>query len=269
MFHIIRLDHVPHFVFIGMYIQLEGSSHFDADMFGVLGSSLLSLRERNLVAILGGDMNCRFGQLNLAFKEQRLAYIENTDTTSNYYGRTYGIDLCNGCKIFPLNHLRMHDRTFPGGFTYYKADKKSQIDYVFTDKAGMKYIEKYEICDKNWHLSDHRPLCIDFKASEAINCHSLLRRSKDLNYEFDPQQTKPTRYLANYDSDIFQGYLNDNYRGIEKVALDELEKENLKRKQADFKKMEEANKNFNKLQQCLNGYTAGDTAELLGIYQNF
>ena len=37
---------------------------------------------------------------------------------------------------------------------------------------------------------------------------------------------------------------------------------------SDFKKMEEANKNFNKLQQCLNGDIAGDTAELLGAYQN-
>ena len=286
----LRLDHIPQFVFIGMYIQPERSSHFDSDMFGILGSYLLSLRERNLVPILGGDMNCRFGELSYAFQEQRLAYVENKDNTSNYHGRTYGIDLCNSCKIFPLNHLRMYNRTFPGDFTYHKADKKSQIDYVFTDRTGMKYIKNYEICSENWHLSDHLPLCLEIKASEAINCHALLRRSKDLNYEFDPQQTKPTRYLANYDADIFQDYLKSNYRSIEKAVLDELENENLngaittfeeqlkraykiskkkvsKTEQADFKKMEKANENFNKLQQCMNGDIAGDTAELLEAYQ--
>ena len=286
----LRLDHIPQFVFIGMYIQPEGSSHFDGDMFGILGSYLLSLRERNLVPILGGDMNCRFGELNIAFQEQRLAYTENKDSTSNHHGRTYGIDLCDSCKIFPLNHLKMYNRTFAGDFTYHKADKKSQIDYVFTDRTGLKYIEKFEICVDSWHLSNHRPLCLEIKASESINCHTLWRRSKDLNYEFDPQQTKPTRYLATYDTDIFQGYLNDNHRNVEKAVLRELEKENLngalitfeehlkkaykiskkkvsRTEQVEYKKMEQANANFNKLQECLNGEIDGDTTELLEAYK--
>ena len=286
----LRLDHVPQFVFIGMYIQPEGSPHFDGDMFGILASYLLSLRERNLVPILGGDMNCRFGELNYAFREQSVAYMENTDSTSNYHGRTYGVDLCNTCKIFPLNHLKMCNRTFPGSFTYHKADKKSQIDYVFTDRAGLKCIKNYEICEENWHLSDHRPLCLEIKASKAVNCNALLRRSKDLNYEFDPQQTKPMRYLATYDVDVFQSYLKDSYGRIERAVIDELGKENLNgaiitfeeqlkkaykvskkrvrnNERTDFKKMEEANKNFNQLQKCLNGDIVGDTAELLEAYQ--
>ena len=46
-------------------------------------------------------------------------------------------------------------------------------------------------------------------------------------YEFDPLQTKPTRYLANYDSDIFERYLKENYNIIERNVLKEFEKENL------------------------------------------
>ena len=98
----------------------------------------------------------------------------------------------------------MYNKTFPGDFTYYKTEKKSQIDYVFTTRAGMKFVKNFSICNESWHLSDHRPLCLEIKANEAINCHGLLRRAQDLNYEFDPQLNKPTRYLASYDAEIFE-----------------------------------------------------------------
>ena len=102
----------------------------------------------------------------------------------------------------------MHNKTYPGDFTYLKAEKKSQIDYVFTDRIGVKSIKDFSICSENWHLSDHRPICVEIKATEAINSYSLLRRAKDLNYEFDPLHTKPKRYLSNYDTEIFQDYLS-------------------------------------------------------------
>ena len=90
-----------------------------------------------------------------------------------------------------LNHLRMCGKTYPGDFTYYKAEKKSQLDFVFTDRVGMKYVKDYTICNENWHLSDHRPLCLEIRATEAISCNAVLRRAKDLNYEFDPHHVKP------------------------------------------------------------------------------
>ena len=223
----LRLDHIPHLVFIGTYIQPEGSPHFDADMFGSLGSHLLSLNERNLIPMLGGDLNCRFGELKNAFQEQRLAYIDNLDSNSNHHGRTYGIELCNSCKIFPLNHLQMCSRSYQGDFTYFKAERKSQIDFAFTNRIGIKCIKDYDICNESWHLSDHRPLCLEVKAVESISCQSLLRRAKDLNYEFDPQLTKPVRYLSTYDADRFQDYLKDNYSRIEASVLKEVGNENL------------------------------------------
>ena len=287
----LRLDQIPHFAFIGTYIQPEGSSHFDPDMFGTLGSHVLSLHEKNLIPILGGDMNCRFGELNNAFQEQRLAYLDNKDNVSNHHGRTYGIELCNSCKIFPLNHLRMYNKTHQGDFTYFKAERKSQIDLVFTNRAGIKYVKGYDICNESWHLSDHRPLCLELKAVESISCQSLLRRSKDLNYEFDPLLTKPVRYLSTYDAGRFQDYLKDNFSSIETKVLNEIEKENVnraidqfeehlkraykiakvkvdKKEQIQYKKIEEANTHFDKLQKCLNGEIAGDKTELLEAYQN-
>ena len=288
-----RLDFIPEFVFIGAYIQPENSLHFDADMFGALGSHLILLREKNLTPILGGDLNCRFGEMNYAFREQKLSYTVNADSSSNHHGRTYGVDMCNSCGVFPLNHLRLNNITYPGDHTYYKAEKRSQIDFVYTDRIGAKAIIDFTIMNENWHLSDHRPVCLEIKAAESINCSMLLRRAKDLNYEFDPYHVKPVRYLSRYDEDTFKGYLEGNYASIERSVLGELEKENIngaiikmeenlakayrisKKKnfvnnddKEDIKNMEEANEHFNNLQKCMSGDIIADKDEMLGNYQN-
>ena len=164
-----RLDFMPEIVFIGAYIQPESSPHFDADMFADLASHLLSLREKNLTPILGGDLNCRYGEMNHAFREQKLSYSVNADSSSNHHGRTYGVDMCNSCGVFPMNHLRMNNKDFPGDFTYQKAEKRSQIDFIYTDRIGVKTVIDFKIMNENWHLSDHKPVCLEIKAAESIN----------------------------------------------------------------------------------------------------
>ena len=64
---------------------------------------LMSLRERKLTPIMGGDLNCRFGNLNHLY--QGLLYGDNADVSSNKHGLTYGKDLCLVGDVFPLNHL--------------------------------------------------------------------------------------------------------------------------------------------------------------------
>ena len=44
-----RLDFVPHFIFIGVYIQPINSPYFDSNMYGILSELILSYRERNLI----------------------------------------------------------------------------------------------------------------------------------------------------------------------------------------------------------------------------
>ena len=117
-----------------------------------------------------------------------------------------------------------------------------------------------------------------------------MRLEYELFFKVNAVSSQDLTDLATYDTDIFQGYLQDSYGRIEKAVIDELEKENLngaiitfeeqlkkaykiskkkvrKNEQPEIKKMEEANMNFNKLQQCLNGDIAGDTAEFLEAYQ--
>ena len=175
----LRLDYAPNFIIIGTYIQPESSPYFNEVMFSDLNELLISSCETGLIPIMGGDMNCRYGSLNVTFSGMNLVYNENADVNSNHHGRTYGIDLCTSASIFPLNHLKQ--KKFTGDFTYYKADKKSQIDFVYTNKAGLKHITELNIPNEDWHLSDHRPIMIDLKTPKYVNCAALLQRAKDLN----------------------------------------------------------------------------------------
>ena len=149
-----RLNFIPTFVFIGCYIQPENSKYFDPDMFGELGALLMTLQERKLNPIMGGDLNCRFGNLNQLREETGLLYGENSDMSSNKHGLTYGKDLCMVGDVFPLNHLIYRGKTFDGDCTYFKGNKKSQIDYVFTNKNGIKLVENFSIQKDDWHLSE-------------------------------------------------------------------------------------------------------------------
>ena len=258
-------------------------------MFGVLGSLIISSREKSLIPILGGDINCRFGDLNQAFHEQKMCYSGNVDINTNSNGLIYGVDMCNSSLIFPINHLKIGNTTFPGDYTYQKAEKKSQIDFVFTDCAGLKCIIDFIIPNENWHLSDHRPVCLEIKANESIDCSLLLRRAKDLNYVFDPNHTKPVRYLANYNHKVFERWLKSDFPAIEKAVMAELGKENLNGalfqiedhvakiyRTSKIKKntvgtnnnaMEKANVDFNNLKKCMNGEVVGDLDELLESYK--
>ena len=151
-----RLDFAPLFIFIGVYIQPENSKYFTTEMFSDL---LLSANERNF-PVLGGDMNCRFGDLNDTFSEKGLWYDKNVDPTDNYHGRTFGVDICRTCNLFPLNHLNYRNTIFKGGFTYIKSENRSQIDFAFTNRDGIKQVLDFSVVTENWHLSDHLQLIL-------------------------------------------------------------------------------------------------------------
>ena len=175
------------------------------------------------------------------------------DTSSNNHGLIYGEDLCvvgdilpngtdlcvvgdifpNGTDlcvvgdIFPINHLLYRNKIFPGDFTYFKGDKKSQIDFVYTCKHALEYITKFEIHKENWHISDHRSIAITTSAPKHISCANILRRVKDVNYEFDPHLFIPKRFLSNYNSTLFKNFLQNNFADSENSILHELDKNNI------------------------------------------
>ena len=224
-----RLDFVPTLVFIGCYVQPESSKYFDPSLFSELCSFLISTRERKLTPIMGGDMNCRFGDLNNLCSAGNLAYEQNVDVDSNKHGLIYGTDVCTVSDVFPLNHLVHKGRSYEGDFTYHKAGRKSQIDFVFTSKEGLQFVKHFSIIRDNWHLSDHRPICLEISASRMINSSFLLRRAKELNYEFNPHRTLITRHLGSYDFNLFNTYLHENENTIHEEILSELHNCNINR----------------------------------------
>ena len=117
--------------------------------------------------------------------------------------------------MFLINHLKYKNKTFDGDYTYYKGNKHSQIDFVFTNFKGLKQIDSFSIIRDNWHTSDHLPIVVDIKLPEAVNCSFLIKRAKELNYEFNPQRTQLTRYLATYNEVTFENVLHGKYNQIE------------------------------------------------------
>ena len=260
-------------------------------MFRYLSDLVLTSNDRKLTPIIGGDINCRFGSLGDVFRGQGLAYSENADTTSNYHGRTYGADLCNTGDVFPVNHLHYKQKIFNGDFTYIKGNKKSQIDFVFTNREGLKRIRELTIPTENWHLSDHRPILLEIDAPDSIQTSGLLRRAKDLNYEFDPHYSIPTRYLSTYNTHIFEATLKEMFPVIEEKLCKELRNENINgaigkfdeeiakvyraakvkfvpKDDASYDLMKKANEHFDNLHKCISGEMAGDIDDLTKKYQD-
>ena len=77
----------------------------------------MSSREKNLIPILGGDLNCRYDDLNTLLENEFYYYSQNVDNYQNNHGKTYGKDLCNATKMFPLNHINLLGESFGGDCT--------------------------------------------------------------------------------------------------------------------------------------------------------
>ena len=283
-----RLDYSPKFQFIGTYIQPENSPYYNDDLFCEISELLLSSLEDKLIPILGGDMNCRYGDLNNAFHDLGVVYADNSDTISNNHGRSFGIDLCKTAEMFPINHI-IGRKKHEGDFTYFKGGKKSQIDFVYCNKNGLKFIEDFCIPKDDWHLSDHRPIVLDILTPEFIEPSALLSRARELNFEFDPNREQLKRYLASYNIDVFKTYLTNNAVSIESRVMNEIQRENydkalflidestenayrfsklkLKKGNPEIKLMEDANALFEKYRLCLSGESSEDCNTVFQKYQ--
>ena len=143
-------------------------------------------------------MNCRFGDLNVTLGEEALLYEMNVDLISNKHGLTYGKNMCKIGGIFPLNHLVYKNKAFKGGFTYFKANK-SQLDYIYSNKEGLKFIKNVMLHENNWHLSDHIPISIEIISTKIVNCSFVLKHAKEVNLEFNPHQVPIVRNKSTYD----------------------------------------------------------------------
>ena len=208
------LDMFPHTVFVGVYIKPEGSAFFDPMMFTELGSYIMDCHERNKVVFIGGDFNSRPGDLNEIRTDNLWRYDENVDKNNNSHGRTFFKDFCTTADVMPLNHLNYKNRKFIGDFTYEKAGKNSQIDYVLTDKEGRNLVTQFFVVQNNWFLSDHKPVFISLSLSFSTPASILYKRALELNYDIANPTIKVHRFKGAYDYGKIKDSLVGNHDEI-------------------------------------------------------
>ena len=113
-----RLRNVPIFVFIGVYIQLEGSRYFDPKLFAELTSFLVDCQEKRMTPIVGGDFNSRIGKPEDIDKSCHWQYNKNLDSVTNKHGRTFFRDLCRVGAVMPINCLKYGRKEIDNNFTF-------------------------------------------------------------------------------------------------------------------------------------------------------
>ena len=59
---------------------------------------------------------------------------------------------------------------------------------ALTNSSGRKLIESFKIMNTNWHISDHKPICLNVNMDTCPSTHVILARAEDRNSEYDPEQ---------------------------------------------------------------------------------
>ena len=179
-------------------------------MFAELCSHIIECHRMNKIVYLGGDLNCRPGNLNNISRDKSWSYTDNIDLKNNSHGRNFFPELCKVANIMPVNHLKYNNKKFPGDFTYIKSEKKSQIDFVLTDKNGRKYLQEFNVVQDNWHLTDHKPIEVKLLLNIDIDVMTLFTRASELNYDITSTKYTLPRYNKKYNYDKIESFLVDN-----------------------------------------------------------
>ena len=186
---------LPGFCFMSIYMFPRDSINSDTSDFGTLSEEISYWLNHGFIPYMGGDYNSRL----MAHKTLKWRYASNVDVVINSHGRLL-TDISELHRILPLNHCCYYDKHWDGKFTYHKAGKSSQIDFIFTNQHGRKYITDFEIIDKSWHLSDHLPLALHLRLTFQISTDMLFARAVELNNSFQPVIKIPSyRFKFNYE----------------------------------------------------------------------
>ena len=203
------LSILPGFCFILVYMYPLDSMNYELNDFGIYSEEISYWLDYGFTPYIGGDFNSRLGNLNiLSQRSLKWRYNNNFDDIVNGHGRLLS-NVSELHNILPLNHCCYYDKVFDGKFTYHKAGKRSQIDFVFTNQGGRKFITDFKIRDTDWHLSDHLPLHLHLRLPFLISMDMICARAMELNSPFQPVQKIPS-YKFNFNFNNAQRLFQDN-----------------------------------------------------------
>ena len=216
----IRFNFAHNLVLMAVYIYPYDSINFDDNDFTILSSEISYWLEQGLTPIIAGDLNARMGSLNTAtFKALGWRYEDNKDAVINQHGRILRT-ICELLKISPINHSKFYNKVFDGGFTYFKAGRKSQIDLLLTNNDGRRLVESFNIKQTGWHLSDHLPLDISISIDACIGSNMIMKRSKELLPYIPSQQPLLKTFRYDFDVDAAQHKLSQHANSLQGVCTE-------------------------------------------------
>lgn len=129
------------------------------------------LKNPSAFVIIGGDFNCRVGNLNPSSEEichdSYLSELrESLDSVVNKKGKML-VEFMEERSLILLNGRLPSDT--PGNFTYISSLGKSVIDLVWCNLPSINYIQNLNVAD-HIVVSDHLPVCVDLILPTPKSC---------------------------------------------------------------------------------------------------
>ena len=177
------LSIIPKVFYMGVYMYPTDSDNYDLGDFGIITDEVKYWLCKGFTPYMGGDFNSRLGNLDeISAKSLGWCYANNVDEVRNGNYKDF-VSMCELLNILPVNHTIFKKKQFMGHWTYFKGNKKSQIDFLVTDNKGRERITSFDISTNGWHFSDHLPIDVSIDIPYSIDPLLLLARAKLLNEE--------------------------------------------------------------------------------------
>ena len=164
---------------INLYIPPLDSPYYNEQYVEILCSWFHEAEQNNTAIIAMGDLNARFGELNMS--NRNYEYNRNEDNTMNQNGKHIKELLFNTSSALPLNHLKVDGRIFDGGYTFNRNGKMSQIDWCMVNKHSLPMIENFNIVRNCPDISDHKLIQTTVQVKGENSLDSLVRGAIDMN----------------------------------------------------------------------------------------
>jgi hypothetical protein len=171
------LSSIPNTVIGAIYCAPRDSPYYDPAAMAIMQEQCLKKYQHTIII---GDLNARVAKLQeLNNNELNLRYSQNPDTTTNENGKEL-LSFCKTHNIVPVNHMKHHNVTCEGGYTYkQKNNWISQLDWALCSINMLSHIKKFRIIQDQNLPTDHAAIALSLTnllcpAAHIRNCAEQL-----------------------------------------------------------------------------------------------
>ena len=193
------------FKLINLYIPPVDSVYYDEQYIQLLCSEFMDSDEHKIPMMAMGDTNTRLGDLNSI--EQQHQYSINPDQVINENGKHLREMLFNTTSALPVNHLINETSKFDGGFTFSRNNKRSQIDWCFSNSYQMQQLNEFVIERNGPDISDHKPIVAEMNVNGEKSLDAILAAARELNETLQNHSKIPVICKNNTDLECLDNLL--------------------------------------------------------------